>query len=87
MFVSHRQKNVCVAEFRREHHERAAGLVRLRQGGAERLGQPGHRGDAAAHLCPQRYGAPTPFHVEVKQNKTTGVVLAGSYVIIVVFLL
>lgn len=48
---------LCVAEFCREHHEWAAGLVRLWQGGAERLWQPGNRGDTTAHLCPQRYTA------------------------------
>lgn len=49
--------SLCVAEFCREHHEWAAGLVRLWQGGAERLWQPGNRGDTTAHLCPQRYTA------------------------------
>lgn len=53
------QPTVCVAEFCREHNERAAGLVRLRQGGAERLRQPGDRGDATAHLCSQRYCMPS----------------------------
>ena len=49
---------VCGAEFCRKHHEWTAGLVRLRQGGAKRLWQPGDRGDATAHLCPQRYENP-----------------------------
>lgn len=56
VFRSH-PPTVCVAELCREHHERAARLVRLRQGGAERRWQPGARGDTTAHLCPQRCGA------------------------------
>ena len=47
---------VClsVAELCREHDERAPGLVRLRQGGAERWGERGGRGPPTTRLCAER---------------------------------